>query len=70
MKQIIIKGHKFMKTTCKLCGCVFKFEEEDIEQHEEIKDKGVSFATDYKLTCPYCKKQITVRDTCDVENLW
>ena len=71
MKQIIVKGHKYMKTSCEKCGCVFKFEEEDIEKTEDILDNhGCPCATDFTLTCPYCNKKIVVRDTCSVEKLY
>ena len=71
MKEIVFKGHKFMQTSCKICGCVFKFEDEDIEKEETVEDNsGCPCATDYILTCPYCNKQISVRDTCDVKKLF
>lgn len=71
MKQIITNGHKFMQTTCKFCGCVFKFEEEDIEKEEDALDNyGCAWATDFTLTCPFCNKKIIVRDTCDIKKLW
>jgi hypothetical protein len=44
-----------------LCQCVFQFEEEDIESKEEARDnQGISWRTDFHLTCPYCKKKIVV----------
>ena len=61
MYKIIQKGHIFKTATCPLCNCIFQYEEEDIEGKEEARDDhGISWRTDYKLTCPYCKKKITI----------
>ena len=61
MYKIIKNGHNFKTTTCPLCQCVFQFEEEDIESKEEARDnQGISWRTDFHLTCPYCKKKIAV----------
>ena len=68
MKVIIRKGHIYYKTTCKVCDCLFKFEEEDIESRKDVRDnQGVAWATEWTLTCPFCKKSFTVCDTCDVQ---
>lgn len=70
MKQIIMKGHKFMQTKCNVCNCVFNFEDEDIEDKEDVLDNhGCSWGTDFTLTCPYCSKKFTIRES-DIKKLW
>jgi len=59
-----------MQTKCKRCSCVFKFEEEDIERKEPIMDKGITWRTDYTLTCPCCEAKFKAGDVCDVQFLW
>ena len=70
MKVIVTKGRKFMQTKCKTCGCVFKFEESDIEKKEPITECGVTWRTDFILTCPDCENKFVASDTCDVKFLW
>ena len=70
MMKIISKGHIYKQTKCNICDCVFQFEEEDIEEKEDVRDNhGCPCATDFKLTCPYCHRKITVRDVCDVKSV-
>ena len=62
MKQIIKHGHAPYKATCPLCGCIFTFEDEDIENNH--------CQWDYEewLSCPECEQHITVINRADFRN--
>lgn len=54
MKIIIKKGNQF-ETECSNCGCIFKYEKEDIECKEEDKWGRAGY---YYVTCPCCENMI------------
>ena len=64
MIEIIKEGHSHKEGECKLCGCIFKYEDEDIISKAPIYDDyGISWGDDIKITCPTCHKIICIRDS-------
>lgn len=59
----IIKPGTITELRCYKCGCLFSYEKEDIEIKKRIH-QTLSLSTQYKyITCPQCKKEITLEAT-------
>lgn len=57
MIEIIKKGTK-TKCTCKQCGCLFTYEEEDLKKKEYVHPlNGLDLPY---VICPQCSNKITV----------
>ena len=59
----IIKSGTIQEKHCERCGCIFSFEEEDIETEVNV---GSCMATKpYKkfVTCPQCKNKFILKQT-------
>lgn len=52
MIEIIKHGTK-QKTTCKKCGCLFSFENEDLKTRYENPNTGM-------INCPQCNNEIVI----------
>ena len=67
MIEIIKRGTK-EKRTCKECGCIFTYEEEDVEEHGYnacVQGEIVGHLPGYKkiIRCPQCETVITLEAT-------
>lgn len=57
--QIIKMGHIYKEATCKYCGCIFKYEKEDVIEY--IKRDIYGLKVDYYIEhCPFCNHRIEV----------
>lgn len=58
MKEIIKRGTKGI-TTCKTCGCLFSYEQEDLVHEDTDNYKGWK---EYVI-CPQCCCEVVIRQT-------
>ena len=58
MIEIIKKGTK-TKCTCKQCGCLFTYEEEDMTVDHNYDNRFTDCIRKF-VTCPQCSNKITV----------
>lgn len=60
----IIKSGTIQEKHCERCGCIFSFEEEDIETEVNV---GIMYGDKkpYKkfVTCPQCKNKFILKQT-------
>jgi len=61
----IIKPGTIQKATCKECGCIFQFENEDILERPEIPgDVPMVMRRLYKyVNCPQCNEEYKISAT-------
>ena len=60
MIKVLTHGNQYRRKTCNMCGCVFEFEDEDIES-TSCWYKG--FKTNVKyVRCPECREVIYITE--------
>jgi DNA-directed RNA polymerase subunit RPC12/RpoP len=66
MVEIIKRGTKQTRT-CKNCGCIFSYDEEDVERDKQTHESGTPFGVtriaEYGLfiKCPQCGEKIVLK---------
>lgn len=64
MIKIIRPGKKRYEATCKVCGCLFSFDESDLEETGPQYDRSVY------MYCPFCHEKMTAWDLDDFLNCY
>ena len=63
MIKVLAAGYPFRKYTCRLCGCFFEYETEDIETIQKYTPESRTAYLDLNwkiVKCPECRFDIQV----------
>lgn len=58
MIEIIQNGKIKREHSCRYCGCIFRFDAEDVTKVVEFHKGDSIISGSFKLNCPYCKNSI------------
>ena len=64
MIEIVKEGKIRHQETCSNCGCVFKYDAEDVEMVTVLDDRGAHYPVidKYYIECPFCKKDLLLHE--------
>lgn len=69
--KVIKHGNTYKEETCKRCGCVFEYNENDIKVDSDYREYFGDFHCSYEewVGCPECYKTIWLSVVIDGEDL-